>query len=225
MAAFPGPIPSVLRLSGDPSFGSESMLAYEVGYRVQKERRFSIDLAAFYNAYQHLSTYEPGSPYLERAPAPAHLVIPLRHANRMRGEARGLEAASNWNVTGRWRLIPSYTWLRLDMRLDPTSRDTISLAIEGQSPRHQVQFRSNLDLSRRLQLDASVFYTGALRAIPISGYTRVDTRLGYRPRSDIEISLVGQNLQGGRHQEFVPAGVYSRSSVGRSLMVKLTWGI
>src|SRR5205807_10245902 len=35
------------------------------------------------------------------------------------------------------------------------SRDTTGLAAEGQSPRHQVQFRSNLDLSRRLQLDAS----------------------------------------------------------------------
>jgi len=201
------------------------MTAYEVGYRLQKERRFSIELAGFYNAYQHLATFEPGSPYFERDPAPVHLVIPLRHANQMKGETWGLEAASNWKVMERWRLIPSYNWLRLDMRLNPGSRDTTSLAIEGQSPRHQVQFRSNLDLSRRLQLDASVFYTGALAAIPIPAYTRVDTRLGYRPRSDFEISLVGQNLQGGRHREFVPAGPYSRSSIGRSLMVKATWGI
>jgi len=40
-----------------------------------------------------------------------------------------------------------------------------------------------------------------------------------------EISLIGQNLRGGRHQEFIPAGPYSRSSAGPSLMVRLTWGI
>jgi iron complex outermembrane receptor protein len=225
-STFPGPggIPTISRLLGNPSFRSEDLLAYELGYRLQAERRFSFDLAAFYNAYDHLRTSEPGSPYFEPNPAPAHLVFPLVFDNRMNGKTYGLELASNWSIAEHWRLIPSYTWLQLDMTLDPTSHDTRSLAVEGESPRHQVQMRSNLDLTRRLQLDASVFYTGALPAFLIPGYTRMDARLGYRPRSDLEFSLTGQNLQGGRHQEFASNGIASRAAIGRSFMLKVTLG-
>jgi iron complex outermembrane recepter protein len=97
--------------------------------------------------------------------------------------------------------------------------------VERQNPRHQFQFRSNLDLSRRLQFDAAAYYTGALPNLAIPAYTRLDARLGYRPREDFELSLSGQNLQGGRHAEFISAGPYTRTTIGRSVMLALTWGL
>ena len=220
-----GGIPTVIGLFGEPTVQSEDVLSYELGYRLQAKKRVSIDLAGFYNRYTHLETFEPGAPFLQSNPLPAHLVIPLRESNQMHGEGHGLEISSNWNVTGEWRLIPSYTWLKLDLKRDPTSQDTSSApSIEGKSPRNGFQFRSNLDLSRKMQLDTAVYYTGALPAVAVGGYTRVDTRMGYRPRSDLDISFTGQNLQGGRHTEFVSIGAYTRATIGRSFFVKLTWG-
>jgi iron complex outermembrane receptor protein len=66
---------------------------------------------------------------------------------------------------------------------------------------------------------------GALPNLAIPAYTRLDARLGYRPRSDFEISLAGQNLQGGRHAEFFSVGPYPNARIGRSVMVTLTWGL
>jgi iron complex outermembrane receptor protein len=142
----------------------------------------------------------------------------------MRGETYGVEIASNWNASERWRLIPSYAWMLVDLRLDPTSRDTTSLAQERDTPRHQFQVRSNLDVSRRLQFDSSIYYVSALPGLALPGYARVDARLGYRPRTDVDISFAGQNLQGGRHTEFVSISPYTRATIGRSFFVKLTWG-
>ena len=85
------------------------------------------------------------------------------------------------------------------------SVDRTSHGIERQSPRHQYQLRSNLDISRKLQFDAAAYYTGALPNPQAPAYTRLDARLGYRPRDNFEVSLSGQNLQGGRHAEFISA--------------------
>jgi iron complex outermembrane recepter protein len=220
----PGGIPIVPEVLGSTSFRSEDALAYELGYRLQARQRFSVDVAAHYDTYTHLKTYEVGAPSFEFAPQP-HLSIQSRFANLMSGETHGFEIASNWSVTDRWRLVPSYSLLRLHMRLDPTSADVASRGyIEGQSPRQQVQFRSNLDISRKLQFDAAAYYTGALPNLAIPAYTRLDARLGYRPREIFEISLSGQNLQGGRHTEFVSAGPYTMAQIGRSFLLKLTWG-
>jgi iron complex outermembrane receptor protein len=223
---FPGPngAPAMIRLLGDSAVRSEELLAYELGYRWQAKRRFSIDLASSYNVYRHLISSEPRTPFFEPDPKPAHLVIPAYFENRMRGETYGVEIASNWNATERWRLIPGYSWTRLDVRLDPASRDTKSLDAEGKTPRQQLVLRSNLDVSRRLQFDAGVYYTGALPALVVPAYTRVDARLGYRLRPNVEISVAGQNLQGGRHVEFVSVGPYSRASIRRSVFLKLVVG-
>jgi iron complex outermembrane receptor protein len=215
---------TVIGIFGDPGFGSENLLSYELGYRLQAKRRVSVDLASFYNIYGNLKTYAPGTPFFEAEPKPAHLVIPSHNGNQMHGETYGLEIASNWKITERWRLIPSYNWLRVDLRLDPASHDQASLSAERESPRHQFQFRSELDLSRKLQFDSAIYYTSALPALAVDAYTRLDGRLGYRPRPDLEISLAGQNLQGGRHTEFVSSGAYTRATIGRSFFVKLTWG-
>jgi iron complex outermembrane receptor protein len=226
LAVVPGPqgLPALVTVFGSPSFKPESLLSYELGYRWQAARRFSVDIATYINSYHHLVTLEPENPFLETDPQPAHLVIHLVYGNQMHGTAMGGEISSNLNLTAHWRLIPSYSFLNLDLRNDPTSHDTNGLTRQTQSPRHQYQLRSNLDVSRRLQFDAGAYYTAALPGLSMAAYTRLDARLGYRPRQDLEISLAGQNLRGGRHEELISFGPYLPTLIRRSLLVKLTWG-
>ena len=219
----PGGIPIVLEYGGSAAFRAEHVLTYELGYRVQARKRLSLDFAAYHNNYTHLKTYETGAPVFEATPVP-HFTLQTRFGNLMQGQTYGIEIASNLNVTERWRLIPSYSWLNLAMRVDPASTDTISRSlVEGNSPRHQIQFRSNLDISRKFQFDAAAYYTSVLRGTAVPAYTRLDARLGYRPAPSFEISLSGQNLQGGRHDEFLSIGPYARASIGRSVMLTVTW--
>jgi len=142
----------------------------------------------------------------------------------MHVETHGFEIASNLNVSERWRLIPSYSWLSMAIRSDPGSSDTTTRCfVEGASPRHQLQVRSNLDISGKLQLDAAVYYMGVLPSLAIPAYTRLDARLGYRPVRTFEISLAGQNLQGGRHAEFLSIGPYALATVGPGVMLTVRW--
>jgi iron complex outermembrane receptor protein len=220
----PAGLPAVVTVSGSPLARPETVLAYELGYRLQAARRVSLDIATFYNRYRHLQTAEQQAPFLSVNPLPPHLVIPLVLANGIHGEGWGGEISSNLNVTSHWRLIPGYSYLRLDLHDDPTSNDTEALALAAESPRHQFQLRSNLDLSRRLQFDAGVYYNDALPGYNIPAYTRLDARLGYQLRSNIDVSLIGRNLQGGEHQELISLGPYVPAAVGRSVFAKVTWG-
>ena len=91
------------------------------------------------------------------------------------------------------------------------------------SPSRQVHLRSYLDLSRTLQIDAAVYYAGSLAALGIPGYTRLDTRLGWRPTRDVEFSLGLQNLLNDRHAEFLSEVLVRKTEIGRSAYGKVAW--
>ena len=46
--------------TANPNIISESLMAYELGYRVQATDKFSWDVALFYNQYDSIVTYSPG---------------------------------------------------------------------------------------------------------------------------------------------------------------------
>jgi iron complex outermembrane receptor protein len=223
--ADPSGLPIFLRAFGNPDFLPESVIAIEAGYRLQAASRLSIDVAAHHSIYRRLRSYETGAPAFFFAPQP-HVEIHTVFGNAMRGRARGFEATATWSASDRWRLIPGYSWLQLNMRTDPGSLDVSGREyVEGRNPRHQAQIRSLLDITRRLQFDAAAYYNGALSNLAIPAYTRVDARLGYRIGENFELGVAGQNLQGGWRAEFVSTGPYRRAEVGRSVMLTLSWGL
>jgi iron complex outermembrane receptor protein len=73
----------VAGLIGNPHFGDEGLTAYEVGYRTTVLEHLSIDLATYYNRYNHQETTEPATPFFETTPAPPHLVLPVTYQNLM----------------------------------------------------------------------------------------------------------------------------------------------
>ncbi|MDD5035853.1 MAG: TonB-dependent receptor [Methylococcaceae bacterium] len=208
---------------GNPGFRSETLLAYEFGYRSEPFKNLSVDAAAFYHDYDHLNTTEAGNPYLESTPAPAHFVIPLRIENKSSARVYGIELEANWRLNGNWRLSGSYTLLQMHFRIDPASTDTASLARSGDSPQQQWQFHSYFDLPHHLNLDAALYYVDRLSNQQTLAYTRIDLRLGWQPVKDLELSLAGRNLLDGSHREFGSNLVQVGSEVPRSLYAKLSW--
>lgn len=225
LAAAPGAPPSLIALLGNPDFKSEELTAFEMGYRGEVSRQFTLDVAGFYNRYHNLGTSDLGIPSIETEPTPPHLLIPLRFGNSMSGDTYGLEFAAKWQVTDKWRLSPAYTWFKARAHLDPTSGDMVSqAAMEGGSPGHQVQILSRLDLPNRFELDASLYYVGKLPDLGVPAYIRLDVRLGWRPRKDVELSLTAQNLTDNRHAEFAVDSSGTRGGeVPRSVYGKITW--
>ncbi len=210
---------------GNPQFPAESVLANEFGYRAQLSKRLSLDLATFYNTYHHLETEEPGLPFFENSPPPPHRVLPGLSANKMHGETHGIEIATNLNITQRWTLSTGYTELRMHLHTDPSSMDSSAARrVEGESPRHQFQVRSRLNLPHNLEFDTAVYHVTRLAYSRTPGYTRLDSRLGWRPMESLEISVVLQNLLDPRHREFrTSRHVAVATQVKRGVYGKVTW--
>jgi iron complex outermembrane receptor protein len=226
LAAFPGQngAPNIVAIFGNDNFKPETVRACEAGYRIQPNSKLSVDLATFYNFYDRLRTQEPGIPFFEGNPAPAHVVIPLVFSNLMRGESYGAEASLNSNITQSWRLGGSYSFLRMQLHPYSESRDTLSKAAEGANPQHQFQLHSYFRLPRNFELDASLYHVSRLASLQVPKYTRLDVRLGWRVAERVEISVAGQNLLDGRHLEFGGNQVAALTSLARrSAYGKLTW--
>ena len=69
------------RLLGNDEFGSERLIAYEVGDRWQPLERLSFDLALFYNDYDRLASLEIGEPFID---TDGRTVIPVINENLTR---------------------------------------------------------------------------------------------------------------------------------------------
>ena len=216
----PSPVTSI---SGNPDFKSEDLIALELGYRIQPRPRLSFDLAAFFNIYDHLRTFEAGAPFLSASPPPAHLVVPLTANNDMQGETYGVELAASWQPLDNWRLNAGYTFLQMDLRHGFPIKDATLQAGEGDSPRNQFHVRSYLDLPWNLQLDAALYYVGSLPDQNVSSYVRLDVRIGWRPTKDLEVSVGLQNLLERNHVEFGRNFPDPSSLIERSIYGKVSW--
>ena len=222
--AFPAPngLTTLVKVYGSPQARSETLRAHEVGFRTQWGKRWSVDWTGFYNVYQHLKTTEPAQPIFVAGPQP-HLEVPTTYENKMHGQSLGMEISGTWDVARAWRINSSYSWLDLQLHLDPSSHAPTAENAEGVSPRHQIQVRSELDLPRHFQWDMAVFYVGALSAVAVPAYARVDARLGWQPSGRFEFSVGAHNLQGGSHVEFVSEGPFGVSRIGRAFYVEGAW--
>ncbi len=212
----PSGVPWVLQ--GNRDFDSERLWAYELGYRWQGSRRVSLDVAAFYNDYSDLRSFDPDIP-----PPP---VLGLPFDNRLEGETYGFEAVAEWQASDIWRLHGSYSYLKLDLQRADGSRDTLSESVEGSSPRHQARFSSLVNLGPDLEWDTVLRYTDSIRTASgkVPSYWGLDMRLGWRVGESLELSLAGRNLLDDHHPEFPPDFIQTQETeVERSVHVSLGW--
>jgi len=205
---------------GNPDLLATEMRDYELGSRTQLSKSLSLDAATFLSFYRDLPTDEP-LPW--SFSGPGQVQIPYVYANKARAENYGGELAVNWSVNRRWRIRPSYSLLRVNVHLDPSSQDTSHTEWAGTSPEHILQTGSMLNLPWRLAFDQSVSWQSRLAGANVPAHTRVDARLSRRFGESAEISVVGQSLLQPRFLEFTDSYGTTATEVPRSIYAKLTW--
>jgi iron complex outermembrane recepter protein len=200
-------------ISGSTGFQSETLLAYEAGYRTTPFEKLSFDAAVFYDDYSRLRNIE--------ATGPTSFV----QANNLYGDTYGTEISATWRVTDRWRLQPAYTFLKMNLHTRPGSTDTTSAPLtEGESPENQFSIRSSLDLPNNVTFDTALRYVDRLSSLAVPSYFELDARLAWRINRHWEVSVVGQNLLHPQHAEFVPTEIQIRQAeIPRSVYGEITW--
>jgi iron complex outermembrane recepter protein len=196
---------STVFLTGNPEFRSEGLWAYEVGSRIQAASNLLLSIAAFYNDYNDLRSIEPAS---------ASVFLPLHWGNLMQGHTFGIEAWTSWQVKDWWRLSPSFTWLGERLEFKSGASGLLGVSQAADDPSSHAALTSSMALSRRLNLDATLRYVGALPDPALRSYYEADLRLGWRLSRDWDLSVSGLNLIHKEHLEFAPPnGEYITRSV------------
>ena len=218
------PLPTLIKVSANPNFGHESLLAWEAGWRLQLNPQVSFDVAAYLNDYDGIRSVEPMGSRVEFVPVP-HVIYESMSSNGIRGQTRGMETVIHWQPVKSWRLQASWATITYDLELAAGSMDTNSLnAIPGSSPRHEFKLFSQWNMGPNWSIDAFIRHQTELTAVNVPAYTGMNLRLAWRPRSDWEVELLGQDLFDPKHAEFPPTYLGgSTQEVPRSVRLSVTW--
>lgn len=198
------------RLETDRDFGSEVLIAYELGYRAKLRRNLTADVALYYHDHDNLRSQEPVGA----------AAFPTLFANKYEGETYGAELDVKWQPARWWQVDLGYTYMQMHLRPGPGSRDISGGASEGNDPNHILVARSSFDLPWNLEFDATLRYVDRLPQIRTPGYTTMDLRLAWLAREGLELAIVGRDLLDQSHPEV--RGAVARE-VGRSVYFMVTW--
>ena len=196
--------PNLPFISGNDSFVSENMIAYELGWRVEPLKNLSVSLATFYNTYDNIRSVEPG---------PAPLGIPVSFHNAVKGNTYGVELSATCQVNDWWNLKGGYTFLKKDLSIKPGNKDMNNASAESDDPTNQVLIQSTIDIPGHIEWGTVIRYVGKLPKPVVPAYTGLDMRIGWSLNKHIELSVTGQNLLYNQHLEFIPSSPSPRKIV------------
>lgn len=217
----PAPFPQSI-LNGGSDFASETLIAYELGYRGQIGAQTVASISIFYNDYDHVRSTTPAPPGFPT------LGFPLVFHNNLEGETHGVELSATYQVLAGWRLQGTYSLLKEHLHIKPGQVDFSNGLNETADPAQQFSLHSAMDLPQNVALDAGLRWVDTLHnnngpnAGTVPSYFELDVRLGWHPTKQLELSLVGQNLLHNHHPEYgFPSP--TREEVERSFYGKVTW--
>ena len=230
------PVPVQFRALGSSQFETETLLAYEAGWRWQPSDRWSVELAAYYDEYDHLRGAQP--PTISCEPSGAlvladptclasnPLVVTTVHlSNPNRGEIYGGEALVRWSPLPQWRLTGSYALLRKQIDVN-WIEPSVMMFVIGEDPKHQFGLRSTTSLGPRWDWDVTARYVDQLQPFDIGAYTELGSRLAWRPTLDWEVALIGSNLLHDSHLEATSElGDLAPTHIERTISLQVRWSV
>jgi len=180
---------------GNPTFKSEELIAYEIGARYKAAEHVALDLALFYNDYNDIR-HIPATP-------------PLTFTNTLEIESYGAELAFDWQPTSNWQTRASLTALQMDF--DYPAGTSTTNGGESLSPHWQSTILSRYAINSEWSISGNLRYvdrikkTNAVTTVvdQVNAYITADLRLGWTPRDNFEVALVGRNLMSPNRREFI----------------------
>lgn len=217
--------PIVGQIIGNDQYQSEILTAFELGYRTQATAQLNLDLAAFYNKYDQLRSFEaqPGL-VMDRTQGREVWLAQNVLANQLYGETYGLEVSTTWQAHKNWTLQASYSYINMQLHPLDSSNDFLAESEEGRTPQHQFSLHSKHQLDDQTELDFWGYYADTQSATGLSSYTNLDIRLARRFGSHFSVELLGRNLLDPHHAEIggVPFSP-TPHQLDREIMLKLVW--
>lgn len=213
-------LPVENQIFGNPDLLSETVWAFELGYRTTPYEWVNLDIASYINLYKNLNVAVAQSPLFN--PGDPSIILPFEFENDQDGKTYGIEIASTFTPYDFWKVRFNYTFFDIDLDLQ-TSDPVIIRFPEGTSPKHKFAIQSFLNLPHNFEFDSTLYWVDELEEFDIGDYTRLDVRLGYTPVKNLSFSIVGQNLLQKEHQEFGNSFIGDSAEIERSFIGSVRW--
>lgn len=194
--------------AGGAGFESELSDVLEIGYRGQPREGLTYSLTAFHHEHRRLRSLEP---------TPDGLVL----ENDIEGSTSGMQGWVRWQVLPQWRVLGGGVVQDQRLHVREGEVDQGGRRALGNDPSHWWSLRSSLDVMPALAWDVSLRHVGSRPDPRVPAYTAVDTRLAWRARPGLELSLVVRNLLDPGHAEWGDAD--DRTEFGRAASLQLRW--
>ena len=219
----PSPGYLIVILKGGPQFESETLLAYELGYRAQLNSRASVSLSTFYNQYDKVrsTTVGPPDPIFG-------LPFPFFFENNLEGDTYGFELSGGYQPLDGWRLRGGYRLLKEDIRIAPGKTDFNNALNETADPEQEFSVHSSVDFLEHGEVDTGFRWVDTRRinnsgvTALIPSYFEMNARIGWHFSRSLELSLQGENLLHAHHPEYSVPGP-AQVQIERSVFAKVAW--
>jgi iron complex outermembrane receptor protein len=197
-------------IGGGPGFGSETLLAYELGWRARLSRTASLTSTFFFHDYDDLRSVEP--------------TMPVITENGVEGRSYGVEIFADWEVKAWWRLRAGYFHMKQETWLSAGSADMERGQGESSFPSRQFLLRNSFRISRSVNFWTSLRHVADVPILSgerdqVPAYTELDARLSWSVRTDMELAVAGRNLLDRSHPEIGSAA--TRREIERSVELSI----
>jgi iron complex outermembrane receptor protein len=223
----PTATPGLLQIIGNNQFQSEELNAYEVGFRWLPSPALSFDIAAFYNVYDNLQSYDIGDGELKNVNGKTFYTIPINLDNNLAGYSYGSEWLATWQMTRQAKFRVSYSFIDIklnDNEENEFSDEVISL-VADRSLTHQASIWGSFDLSHSVELDLRFYYISERKWDGMNGNYSIsdgvdsDLRIGWQATTSLSFSIVGRNLLNAEKQQFITESSSTDSLIERNIAI------
>jgi len=201
-------------IEGNKNINSETLIAYEIGYRVQAQKNLSFDLNTYFNRHDNLINIEVDRIENRR--------VFYTQQNSEKGQTLGFELSSKWHVYSIWLLQLNYSWLDLKLSKKESFSHNNNIKVAN-SPTNKLTLLSSFTLNPKWKIDNFYSYVDKLKDINIPAYHRFDTQIRYQYSDDLEFSFLWKNMFHKRHFEFTGGNTLFSTEVEDSISLKMNW--
>jgi iron complex outermembrane receptor protein len=188
------------------NFDSETLIAYELGYRGTPARDTTFSFSFYYNDYDGLRALSSQDGLFE-------------FANVLEGHAYGLETWGSYSILPDWTLEAGANFMKKHLHLKPPG---VMAALDqhvGNDPESQFFLRSTATLLPSLTLYLAMRYVDDLSLPATKDYVAVDARLGWQATRALRLALSASNLFGGH----VESDSLNGEEIERNVELSASW--
>jgi iron complex outermembrane receptor protein len=220
--------PYYFGLVPNPQLKSETLVAYELGYRTTPTQETSLDLSLYYNHYDNLISINdigdynpdglpgfPPGPGLgidgPTTPLGGTYMQVLQLQNTGSGAVYGAELSFKWDPQDNLHFAASYTYEDFDQQL----KDSLNRELGAAPPHNLANGRVSWSPLKELELNTALYFTDTTtiydpdpnQTSQTNSYFRWDLGARWKATENLEVSAWALDLEGAHTETLLSYGI------------------